>query len=166
MNGAGWFPDPGNSGGLRWWDGTRWTSDWHPPLSPGQSTPPASRPVATGFVTRHPRWALTLVFALCAIGIVVVAVGLPKAWDRAVGPSRQAGREYALRWMKAQEAAGRADDLSKSDVEWRCSAEAFRVGSKGADLANGTHLAPGRLMRGEFIHACTAEAMQHLGRTV
>jgi len=111
-------------------------------------------------------WALTALLAFCAVGIAVIAIGLPKAWENAVGPSRQAGREYALRWIKVQEAAGRTDDLSKSDVEWRCMAEAFRVGSNGTDLANGTHLAPGRLMRGEFINACTDEAMRHVGRPV
>ncbi|MUL78903.1 DUF2510 domain-containing protein [Mycobacterium sp. CBMA226] len=166
--GAGWFPDPGDSGGLRWWNGTSWTSDmYQPPESASPRQPSASVPAnSPGLVARHPVWAVTALLAFCAIGIAVTAINLPKAWDHAVGPSRQAGREYALRWIKAQEAAGRADELSKSDVEWRCSAEAFRVGSKGTDLSNGTHLAPGRLMRGEFINACTDEAMKHIGRTV
>jgi len=157
VTGASWFPDPGGSGGLRWWNGTNWTSDVY------QQSVPAHSP---GFVARHPVWALTALLAFCAIGIAVTVISLPKAWENAVGPSRQAGREYALRWIKAQEAAGRTDDLSKSDVERRCTAEAFRVGSNGTDLANGTHLAPGRLMRGEFINACTDEAMHHVGRAV
>lgn len=93
-----------------------------------------------------------------------MAIGQPKAWDHAVGPSRQAGREYAVQWLKSQQEANRTADLSKSDVEWRCIAEAIRVASQGTDLANGTHLTPGRIIRGEFTNACIDEAMQHLGR--
>lgn len=138
-----------------------------PWLSPDRGAPPAPPPAASpGMVARHPVWALAALLAFCAIGITVVVVSLPRAWDHAVGPSRQAGREYALRWMRTQQAADRTDGLSKSDVEWRCIAEANRVGSQGTVLANGTHLAPGRLMRAEFRNACIDEAMRHLGRTV
>ena len=36
----GWYPDPGGSGGVRWWDGHSWTEGYRPPVPPGPSTPP------------------------------------------------------------------------------------------------------------------------------
>ena len=50
---AGWYPDPGDSRGLRWWDGQRWTEHAQPP--------PVAAPVAgsAGPVTPgtpYPTW--------------------------------------------------------------------------------------------------------------
>ena len=42
---AGWYPNPNGGPGLRWYDGTRWTDDYHydqPPSPAGQ--PPAPQP--------------------------------------------------------------------------------------------------------------------------
>ena len=41
----GWYPDPGGSRVLRWWDGTAWTPHTHPlpDLQPG-TAPPAAGP--------------------------------------------------------------------------------------------------------------------------
>lgn len=39
----GWYTDPGGSGGLRYWDGQRWTEQVHPPAPappPGPAAPP------------------------------------------------------------------------------------------------------------------------------
>lgn len=169
MTSAGWLPDPGSSnGGLRWWNGTSWTSDvHHPSSSAGFGGPVDPSPaVYRGLVARHPLWSLVVLLAVSAAGITVMAVSFPRAWDHAVGPSRQAGREYAARWVKALQAAGTSDDLTKSDIEWRCIAEANRVGSQGTDLADGIHLRPSMVIRGEFRNACIDEVMHHLSRPV
>lgn len=40
---AGWYPDPDNSAEIRWWDGSRWTTDTRPaaPMSPSPGAAPA-----------------------------------------------------------------------------------------------------------------------------
>jgi Protein of unknown function (DUF2510) len=35
----GWYPDPGGSGNLFYWDGSRWTGDVHAPTVPAPSDP-------------------------------------------------------------------------------------------------------------------------------
>jgi hypothetical protein len=38
----GWYADPGNATGLRWWDGQAWTDHLHSQASPTPPTPPPS----------------------------------------------------------------------------------------------------------------------------
>jgi hypothetical protein len=69
----GWYPDPGGSGSLRWWDGHRWTEHLHAAVA-------ASAPAATGpvGVTTPPRyrqkwWHIPL---LVGIGVASTAVSV------------------------------------------------------------------------------------------
>ena len=48
---AGWYPNPDGGPGLRWYDGTRWTDDYHydqPPPPSGQPFAPQPYPTAPG----------------------------------------------------------------------------------------------------------------------
>lgn len=45
---AGWYPDPGNSGQLRYWDGTAWTDNYSPvagAATPSAATVPPKKPI-------------------------------------------------------------------------------------------------------------------------
>lgn len=39
MSQPGWYPDPGGSRAVRWWDGARWTDQLGPPPPPGPGGP-------------------------------------------------------------------------------------------------------------------------------
>lgn len=82
MNGssstAGWYPDPGGSGQLRFWDGVRWGSDLRPPGSVSAGPTPA------GTHRRSDRRGTTaVVIALVALLVVVaVVLAVIRPWDR------------------------------------------------------------------------------------
>lgn len=164
---GGWFPDPTNAGGLRWWNGTSWTADVHP-------APPATPSILGHLATPSPTFSgvrgrarvIVAVVALCGAIVALATFGLPKAWHLATEPSRVAGREYAARWAAGEQSAGRLSDLSKSDIENRCISEANRAASHGVRLEDGTHLSPGRIIRGEFRNACIKAALQRVTQAV
>lgn len=84
---AGWYPDPGGSGGYRYWDGSGWTQALQPsaPTAPPRAAgqPPAGTSPEHGYLpstdggTRRRRvtpWAVT------ALSVLVVAVGATVAY--------------------------------------------------------------------------------------
>ncbi len=109
------------------------------------------------------RWVLVLAAAiiLSAAAIAVIAVVLPKAWQTATGPSRQAGREYAAHWLQSPTAI---DASTAFNIDLRCVYGADQAAKQGTDLANGRHLTPGMIMRAEFRNACIDEVTQHVGQ--
>ncbi len=70
---AGWYTDPGGSGGLRWWDGQAWTDRCS---GPQPEPPPSYPPVSSGGALRTLGNVLWLVLAgvWLAIGYVVAGV--------------------------------------------------------------------------------------------
>jgi hypothetical protein len=52
---TGWYSDPGNPQGLRWWDGDAWTEHtMGHPAAPSTTAPPAPEPVAAAAVVDPP----------------------------------------------------------------------------------------------------------------
>ena len=79
----GWYPDPGGSGQLRYWDGTRWGAD----LRPAGSVPPG--PSSTDPSLNHSprsgdrRRTAAVVIGLTALLVVVaVVLAVIRPWDR------------------------------------------------------------------------------------
>lgn len=67
MSAPGWYPDPANSGGYRYWDGNAWTTQ----TSGGGATP---GPVTAGGRTGGNRTWLWALAALVVVGAVLVAL--------------------------------------------------------------------------------------------
>ena len=68
---AGWYPDPGGSGGLRWFDGAGWTAHTHP-AAPTVQQPAA--PVRPAVPAQVPFWRRPIVLGV-ATAVLVAALG-------------------------------------------------------------------------------------------
>ena len=65
----GWYPDPGGSGGQRWWDGSGWTEHLHQPGAPASAPAARANPVTPRY--RQRPWHLPLVVGLAVTWTVV-----------------------------------------------------------------------------------------------
>ena len=67
----GWYPDPGGSGGLRWWDGNAWTEHLHGTVAaPGPVSPGAPAGASPARYRQKP-WHLPLVIGLAVAWTIV-----------------------------------------------------------------------------------------------
>lgn len=79
---AGWYADPGGSGGLRYWDGAAWTGHVTPPRPAATTAPPGYVPTApTSSPTKAKTpgwvWVLVAVIVLLLGAAVVAAIAVP-----------------------------------------------------------------------------------------
>ncbi|MCP3856637.1 MAG: DUF2510 domain-containing protein [Actinomycetia bacterium] len=94
----GWYPDPGGSGGERYWDGGAWAQEVRSAPAPGSGAGPAAPPPAAtgGGGNQKSGLGKAQQFALAGAAILAVAVFLP--WASAGGESAN-GFESELPWF-------------------------------------------------------------------
>ncbi|WP_370250631.1 DUF4328 domain-containing protein [Nocardioides sp.] len=80
---SGWYPDPAGSGGVRFWDGARWTVDVAMPHGAVAPTPAAGWFVPTTTVGR--------IATAAAAGVAALQVGVAVASAAVVGAERERG---------------------------------------------------------------------------
>lgn len=74
---AGWYPDPGDPSGLRWWDGAAWTAHTH--VAPVAAPVAAAEPVAAAqpAAAAAPSWSAAHTSAVPGAGPTTNAFGTP-----------------------------------------------------------------------------------------
>ena len=75
-----WYADPAGGQGLRWWDGTQWTSAV---MGPAELGPPVQQPLAPETVVYTvPLWIIVLLPLLSTLGVVLIpTASLSAAFD-------------------------------------------------------------------------------------
>jgi hypothetical protein len=77
----GWYPDPAQSGGTRWWDGQAWTEQVAAPPAPpawgqqphgGQQWAPAGQPGGATAPAAPQSWLKRNTLSLATVGVVVL----------------------------------------------------------------------------------------------
>jgi hypothetical protein len=101
---AGWYDDPADRAGKRYWDGSQWTQHYARPSTPAYATPPATTPASAvkaqggglyGWIRRRPAMAFwsTLGVAL-VVGMVLGAASAEQ--DKATTSDGDADRVSQL----------------------------------------------------------------------
>jgi hypothetical protein len=99
---AGWYPDPGDAGSQRYWDGARWT-EHTAPAAPATAPPtaPAAGPIGTavpGYAPAPSAVTISPAVIVGGLGAVLILVSTVLPWIDVAGFSENAF-EKNLPWL-------------------------------------------------------------------
>lgn len=85
---AGWYPDPEGLPGMRYWDGAQWTEH--------HAAPPAESPGREVYLFNDRVTTAKVIALLCAVGLLVVAIGGAATYKHVSAPFILAKQEGGL----------------------------------------------------------------------